>query len=187
MLLSMHLFPSMCDFFCTKIQETNYKLVTRWYHTPHALHICYPDTSELCWRWRGDRGMLLHVFWSFPRLSPFWSTIRTTIQQFTEYTILNDPAFFFLLHVSDIPANLYKQSIVRHLLNAAKACIPLCWKQQTPPMVTQWLRRVEDISKMEFSPQSANRKSIIRLGRYGNNSSPRRELPLALPNRAYTL
>lgn len=110
---------------CTKIQETNYKPLTRWYLTPHALHTRYPEASKICWRCQKNRGTILHVFWSCPKLTFFWTKIRETIQKFTEYNIPNDPAFF-LLHVSTMSAKLYKKSIVRHLLNAAKACIPLC-------------------------------------------------------------
>lgn len=38
---------------------------------------------------------------------------------------------------------------MRHLLNAAKACIALYWKSQTPPTVANWIQRVEDISRLE--------------------------------------
>lgn len=42
-----------------------------------------------------------------------------------------------------------KNSLIRHLLNAAKACIPLHWKQQCPPTIAEWLRKVEELNKME--------------------------------------
>ena len=35
---------------CTKIQETNYKILTRWYRTPVQLHKLFRSTSEACWR-----------------------------------------------------------------------------------------------------------------------------------------
>lgn len=136
------------SYISTKVQKTNYKLLTRWYLTPQALHTYQPNTSALCWRCQGDRGTLLHIFWSCPKLSHFWSTVRATIQKFTDYNIPDDPAFF-LLHVNTISTKRYKKSIVRHLLNAAKSCIPLQWKSQTPPTVASWIQRVEDISKME--------------------------------------
>lgn len=60
---------------CTKIQETNYKLLKRWYLTPHLLHKYYPATNYLCWRCQGDKRMLLHIFWSCPQLTHFWTNI----------------------------------------------------------------------------------------------------------------
>lgn len=35
---------------CTKIQETNFKILTRWYLTPSRLHAIFPDTPNYCWR-----------------------------------------------------------------------------------------------------------------------------------------
>lgn len=133
---------------CTKTQESNYKLLTRWYYTPYLLHQYYPDTTDICWRCLGDRGTLLHIFWSCPKLTNFWTTVREVSQKFTEYKIPGDPAFF-LLHVSNIPAKCYQESILGHLLNAAKSCIPLYWKKQSSPTAADWLRKVIDISRME--------------------------------------
>lgn len=112
---------------CTIIQESNYKLLTRWYFTPHLLHQYYSDTTDLCWRCLGDRGTLLHIFWSCPKLTNFCTTVQEVTQKFTEYKMPGDPAFF-LLHVSNIPAKCYQKSILGHLLNAATSCIPLYWK-----------------------------------------------------------
>lgn len=39
--------------------------------------------------------------------------------------------------------------MIRHLLDAAKACIPLLWKSQHPPTIAMWLKKVEDINQME--------------------------------------
>lgn len=43
-----------------------------------------------------------------------------------DYEIPDNPEFF-LLHLSEIPISKYKKSILRHLINAARACIPLHW------------------------------------------------------------
>lgn len=51
---------------CTKIQETNYKILTRWYYMPQLLQKYYPTTTDRCWRCQTDRGTLLHIFWSCP-------------------------------------------------------------------------------------------------------------------------
>lgn len=44
---------------------------------------------------------------------------------------------------------MYNKSIIHHMLNAAKACIPLNWKNPLPPTISGWLCTVEDINKME--------------------------------------
>lgn len=103
---------------------------------------------DLCWRCRADKGTLIHIFWSCPKLTHFWRVERETVQQFTDRTITDDPAFF-LLHASNIPDRIYKKSVIRHLLDAAKACIPLHWKSTLPPTIDLWLQKVEEIKKME--------------------------------------
>lgn len=133
---------------CAKTQETNYKILSRWYRTPVQLHKIFPTTSEVCWRCQKDKGTLLHIFWSCPKLSRFWRVIHETIQLFTDKTITKDPAFF-LLHATETPDKVYKRSVIRHLLDAARACIPLCWKSTTPPSIDMWLGKVEDIRQME--------------------------------------
>lgn len=77
--------------------------------------------------------------------------VCTNTQKFTEYKIPNDPA-------SNIPPKTYKKSIIRHLLNAAKSCIPLLWKQQYPPTTAKLLKRVEDINRMEDLILTAQKK-----------------------------
>lgn len=133
---------------CAKTQEKNYKIISHWYRTPALLHKYFPMTSELCWRCQAEKGTLLHVFWSCSKLTNFWQTIRTTMQKFTDYNITNDPAFF-LLHASNIPTKTYKKSVIGHLLDAAKACIPLNWKSPKPPTIDLWIKKLEEIKKME--------------------------------------
>lgn len=133
--------------FCTKVQETNFKILNQWYCTPSLFHKYFLITSALCWRCQEEHGTLLHIFWSCTKLSGLWREIRTIIQKFTTHRVPNDPAFF-LLHASAIPAKVYKKSILRHLLNAAKSCIPLIWKQAQPPTVGLWLRKVKELNWM---------------------------------------
>ena len=133
---------------CTRVQETNYKILTGWYRTPDLLHKIFPATSDRCWRCMEDKGTMLHVFWSCPRLHHFWSEVRRITQQFSDREIPDDPAFF-LLHATDAPTRVYKKSIVRHLLDSAKACIPVRWKSPLPPTIAMWLRRIDEINRME--------------------------------------
>lgn len=116
--------------------------------TPSRLKKCFPESSGLCWRCEEEEGTLIHVFWTCPKIQPFWGEVRRITQKFTEYIVPEDPAFF-LLHLSSVPIKTYKKSLVRHLLNAAKGCIPIFWKQTLPPPIKLWLHRVEEIRRME--------------------------------------
>lgn len=142
---------------CTKTQELNYKILTRWYYTPVRLHKIFPSSSDRCWRCHSAKRTLLHIFWSCPLLQHFWTTVRMISQKFTDYPMNDNPAFI-LLHVSSIPPKKYKKSIIRHLLNAAKSCIPLLWKKTLPPTVGMWLRRVVEIRRLEDLVLTAQNK-----------------------------
>ncbi|KAM9326846.1 xaa-Pro aminopeptidase 3 [Gastrophryne carolinensis] len=54
-----------------------------------------------------------------------------------------------LLHSTKSSVGKYRKSLTIHLVNSARACIPARWKSTTPPTVGSWIRRVEDISRME--------------------------------------
>lgn len=142
---------------CTKIQELDYKILTRWYYTPQLLHKYFPATTDTCWRCQADKGTLLHIFWSCPLLQHFWTTVPANTQRFTDHMIRNDQAFL-LLHATTILAQSYKRSIVRLLLNAAKSCIPLMWKKSLPPSIGLWLHGVEEIKKLEDLVLTAQNK-----------------------------
>lgn len=131
---------------CAKTQETNYKIISRWYRTLVVLRKLFPTTSELCWRCQSDKGALVHIFWSCPRITHFWQVVRGIVQKFTDRTVPDDPAFF-LLHASSIPERTYKKSMIRHLLDAAKASIPFHWKSLHPPSFGMWVTKVEKIKK----------------------------------------
>lgn len=105
---------------CTKLQETNYKMISQWYRTPEILQKRFPNTLSECWRCQREQETLLHVFWSCPRVEKFWKEVREIIQKFSEVEILKDPALF-LLHLSEIPRKTYRNSILCNLVNAAKA------------------------------------------------------------------
>lgn len=130
---------------CTKIQETNYKILTHWYRTPALLNTIFPLSSDVCWRCQERKGTLLHIFWSCSWIQNFWREVRQLTQKFTDRV---DPAYF-LLHANDTPTRIYKKSVVRHLLDAAKTCIPLFWKSTQTPTIALWLQKVEEINQME--------------------------------------
>lgn len=52
----------------SKMQEINYKILSRWYRVPADLSCIY---LYPCWRGCGHKGTLLHLWWECPVIEPF--------------------------------------------------------------------------------------------------------------------
>uniref|UniRef100_A0A803KCV2 Reverse transcriptase domain-containing protein n=1 Tax=Xenopus tropicalis TaxID=8364 RepID=A0A803KCV2_XENTR len=140
---------------CTKIQELNYKILTKWYRYPTKLNKIYRAVSPNCWRCGKHPGTLTHIFWSCPALASFWSTIRDTIKSLTDIEI-PDTASTILLHDTFSSAKAYRNSLVPILLDTAKALIPVKWRTTESPTTRDWLHKVAEICKFEeLKPNSA--------------------------------
>lgn len=132
----------------SRTQETNYKLLTRWYRVPAAIARIYPSVSDRCWRGCDQKGTLLHVWWECPVIRSFWMEVQTTIKNALQIEIPFSPEHF-LLHLPTLPLSHYKKSALPHLLNAAKRLIPLYWKRPQVPTLKEWLQKVDDIREAE--------------------------------------
>ena len=129
-------------------QENSYKLYSRWYRTPNVINKYNPNVSPLCWRCGTAPGTLLHIWWECPLIAAFWKDVHDLITSISTFT----PDFTaeqYLLHLSSLPNSVYKGSIVVHLINAAKLCIPIKWLQTSPPRISDWIRKVDHIANME--------------------------------------
>lgn len=94
-------------------------------------------------------------------LTPFWTKVQHISQKFTDFTLPGDQAFF-LLHHSWISNKMYT-FIICHLLNAAKSCIILKWKDTSPSVVSLWLGRVDDFCNVEdFILSSLNKHETFK-------------------------
>lgn len=145
---------------CTRTQESNYKIFTLSFLTPSVLSKYFPEALEHCWRCGDEKGTFFHVFWSCSKLHHYWSEVQRISQQFTDFPIPRDPAFF-LLHCSQMPIRTYKKSILRHLTNAAKACVTLCWKGPNPSSIAMWLNRVKSVNTLEDLVLTTQNKRAI--------------------------
>ncbi|CAH2325183.1 Hypothetical predicted protein [Pelobates cultripes] len=79
---------------------------------------------------------------------PFWEGVKETTEE-----IIGDVVCFdmetVLLHSTSTSIATYRKSILRHLLNAAKALMPLHWKQDITLTLGQWMDGVEEIYMSE--------------------------------------
>lgn len=130
------------------VQENGFKIISRWYRTPSILHKLFPSSSPTCWRCLSGTGSILHIFWSCPILTPFWTSVHKIIKQVTSLDLEFTPAQF-LLHHSSRPCRSYCKSLTAHMINAARQCIPALWNSTKPPSIKQWLLRIAKIAEME--------------------------------------
>lgn len=104
--------------------------------------------SDLCWRCHEAEGTILHIFWECAKIKEFWEMVAETIRTITEISLGDRPADFLLLDIP-ISAERYKNSLLRHLLTAARAYIPVLWKRDIPPTRAQWFARIAENQQME--------------------------------------
>lgn len=112
------------------------------------IHIFHPTVSPMCWRCNPSLGSLLHVWLNCIHIKPFWEKVHNTISKIITYTLDFTPAHY-LLHHTSLPQSTYRRSLMLHLINAAKQCIPLYWRNTNPPKISNWLKRIEKIAEME--------------------------------------
>lgn len=151
----------------TRFLETAYKVLTHWYVTPEKIHKWFPQSPDTCWRCNKEKGTLLHIWWQCERIIPFWNGVTDVIHRITETKLILDAACC-LLHISNFTFKRYKNSLCRHLLNAAKSLIPLYWKSTTTPTMKDWLHKISYISEMEDTKVQTEEK----VGRYHETWSP---------------
>lgn len=128
--------------------ESNYKLLTRWHHTPAKLHRIFQVNSPLCWRNCGEIATHAHIWWSCPILRPIWSKVVDLIHQITDVLLPLDP-WIILLSRHTKPIGRYKRSLIPHMLNTANTLIPTLWSQPTIPSMKTWLQKISKVNLMQ--------------------------------------
>lgn len=141
-----------------------------WYRTPFVLVALFPGHSPLCWRCGIQTGTLFHIFWDCPKIFWDWHQVLQIVHKLMEHSIFDNPAAV-LLNLTPMSSKRYLKLLLKHLLNAARACIPSMWKQ-APTLISQWFVRVNDIQQMEphCSSQGQDRGTQYALAILGHVS-----------------
>lgn len=134
--------------FCSQAVPKLYKIQSRWYRTPALLHKFKHTIPDACWRCQEDCSTLIHIWWSCPLIQTLWKEVHQLTSRITSYEIAFTPVQF-LLHHSSTRQNSFHQSLMMHLINAAKQCVPIHWKSQNVPSIKEWFHRINRISDME--------------------------------------
>lgn len=138
--------------------RTKYKSISRWYNTPAVLHKFYPELPPFCSICGENPVSILRVFWMCPNIQPSWEEDRCISQKLTDYLKL------YFLATALIRLKTYCKSILRHMLNTAKTCIPAHQKDPNPPALSYWVLKMEEIFS---SPPSIGENLTPPLGTIG--------------------
>lgn len=122
---------------CTTIQESGYKILSRWYRTLQVLLVL-----------RGTGRVSGTHLLELPQDPDFLHRVTMAYQMVTQDIIKLDPALF-LFHVTGTPTKQYRKWLLRHLINSAQACIPCLWKSKEVPTIRMWISKVNEIKRIE--------------------------------------
>lgn len=142
---------------CINHFELMRKIHLRWYLTPVRLAHSSSSPSRLCWRQCGREGTLLHMWWSCPHISLFWEQVSDIIFELTNIPIPLTPELAILdIDKFDIPVQF--QTVVHHVLFAARTSIARLWKLPITPALTELINRINLSchSELILSPFTTN-------------------------------
>lgn len=91
---------------------------------------------------------MAHLWWYCPKIKTFWEKILCCIKKITKKEIVADP-WTVLLHGGEGEVKYYRESLIPHLLNAAKSLIPKKWQETESPQIWEWFNSVEETYNME--------------------------------------
>ncbi|ROL05644.1 LINE-1 retrotransposable element ORF2 protein [Anabarilius grahami] len=129
-------------------REFNWKCFIRFFITPY-LKSKQLGIPQDCWRDCGSRDANhAHIFWTCPKIQPFWTIVNNTLQKVLGYMIPKDCKVMFLGNITESvrKEDLYLSKI---LLSAARKAITKFWLKSNIPDQQQWTNIIQNIFIME--------------------------------------
>ena len=126
--------------------------------------------QQTCWRKCGHTDANhSHIFWSCPKIEPFWERVNAVLNEVLGYVIPNKCLGQYLGSITDV-ALKEDNYLAKVLLTASRKAIKRKWLDVDPPSHSQWLDIVQEIFMMEKMTYSLrlkegefNRKWVNRL------------------------
>lgn len=119
-------------------QENAYKICTRWYKVPHLLHKIFLIAVGTALQMRAH-------FSTFGGHILIWSLFGPRSMKLSGMVVVFMPSQY-LLHYSFLSIRIYKKSLLIHMINAARLCVLVHWRDISLPSLKQWFIRVRSFT-----------------------------------------
>ena len=140
------------------IRGMKIKTTMRCHRTLVRMAIIKKSTNIKCWRWCGEKAILLHCWWECKLIQPLWRTVWKFLQKL-KIELAYDPAMP-LLGIYPEKTIIQKETCTTMFI-AALATIARTWKQPKCPSADEWIKKMWHIYTMEY--YSAIKRNEIEL------------------------
>lgn len=135
---------------CARHGLIQFKILHRLHLSKVKLSRIYPELDPACDRCKLAPASLIHMFWSCPRLAPFWTSVFETLSQFLQVPIDPTPLIAIFCVIPDnVPLTGLQSDTVAFATLLARHLILFGWKQAAPPSHVHWIRDLMYSLKLE--------------------------------------
>lgn len=141
-------------------------MMVHWYWTPELLHFLFADSSNFCWYCSAQVGILCHLFWTYPELTPFWKQVTNILSLVLNGEVELDRLTHLLaLHLKGFSktCNIFAS----HILTACRCLISSSWRSTRVPSIADVYLQIRYIRSNISRPDYLT--DLTNLGRYGPN------------------
>ena len=127
---------------CSRHDLIQFKVLHRLHFSKAKLVRIFPNVDPLCDRCKQTPATSYHMFWSCPKLVPFWSSFFEVISNAYAYNISLVAVFgWFSDPTGSVPPVLL-QRVINFSSLLARRIILFKWKSAIPPSHLHWIRDV---------------------------------------------
>ena len=135
---------------CARHGLIQLKVVLQTHLTNAKLAYIYPDTNPSCPRCKGQPANHIHMFWSCPAITTFWSEIFQAFTKIFDKKVNPNPLIaIFGVTPPTCSLSSNAQDVIAFTTLIARRCILFNWKQQFPPSFAKWIKETLFFLKLE--------------------------------------
>ena len=134
---------------CARHKLLQCKILHRVHYTNAKLARIYPDRSDACNRCKQSPADYMHMFWSCPKLTTFWSAVFNSLGAVLGEPVDLDPltALFGIPLMPNVSSSARR--IIAFTTLLARRLILLKWIHPSPPTHNRWIQEILYCVKLE--------------------------------------